>query len=175
MYYIRTLFCWHIYICQIQGWSVLRIAFVIWTGFKCIFCYIFNNSSFTPFLTGRIMVLRRPSVCPSVCLGLVGQTVSSRTLQIGTLVQHNQRKMPIIFQGQSSVAKVLLSHSRKKREWPVRCRIIQLSTIDQNDKLKMHIVFQGRRSKVKVKVGKLGRIHCRHETDWTISSKILQK
>ena len=53
------------------------------------------------------------SVCPSVCPGLVGKTVSSRILQLSTFDQHDERKMPIVFQGQRSKVKVVLSHSRK--------------------------------------------------------------
>ena len=42
----------------------------------------------------------RLSICPSVCPGLLGQTVSPRILQLGTFDQHDKRKMPIVFQGE---------------------------------------------------------------------------
>ena len=54
-----------------------------------------------------------PSVC-LVCLsGLVSRTVCSRILQLGTVDQHDERKMPIVFQGRRSKVKFVLSHSRK--------------------------------------------------------------
>ena len=59
-------------------------------------------------LTGRTMVWRRPSVCPSVCPGLVGRTNSP-----GSFDQHDETKMPVVFQGRRSKLKVVLSHSRK--------------------------------------------------------------
>ena len=62
-----------------------------------------------PSLTGRISVERRPCVCPR----LVGRTVSSRILQLGTFDQHDARKMPIVFYGWRSKVRVVLSRSRK--------------------------------------------------------------
>ena len=47
---------------------------------------------------------------PSVCPGLVGRTVSSRILQLGTFDQHNER----LFKSWRSKVKIILSHSRKK-------------------------------------------------------------
>ena len=55
----------------------------------------------------------RPSVCPSVCPGLIGRSVSSRILQLGTFDQHDERRMPIVIQGRRLKVKVILSHSRK--------------------------------------------------------------
>ena len=86
-----------------------------WVGFWSLLGWIdFRHSSFSPFtytvclflrfvyfirpsLRGRIMVKR----CPSVCPGLVGRSVSSKILQLGTFDQH-KRKMPTVFQGRSS-------------------------------------------------------------------------
>ena len=42
-----------------------------------------------------------------------GTAVSSRIIKIGTIDHHDKRKMPIIFQGQRSKVRVVLSHSRK--------------------------------------------------------------
>ena len=48
------------------------------------------------------MVWRRPSVC----LGLVDQTVSSRILQFGTFDQHDGRNMLFVFQDRRSKVNV---------------------------------------------------------------------
>ena len=53
------------------------------------------------------------SVCPSDCYGLVGRTVSSRIIQLGTFDKHDERKMPIVFWGQRSKVEVIVTHSRK--------------------------------------------------------------
>ena len=94
------------------------------------------------------------SVCPTVCPGLVGRTVSSRILQLGTIDQHDRRKMPIVFQGRWSKGKSYCHIVGKRRRQDQECTVsfwtIQLNTIDHHDKRKMPIVFQGRWSKIKV-------------------------
>ena len=49
----------------------------------------------------------RPSVRPSVCQSLVGRTVGSRILQLGTFDQHDERKMPIVIQRRRLKVKVV--------------------------------------------------------------------
>ena len=53
----------------------------------------------------------RPSfclyACPSACPVILGQDISSRILQLGIFGQHDERKMPIVFQGRWSKVKVV--------------------------------------------------------------------
>ena len=51
---------------------------------------------------------RASSVCPSVCADLVGRTVSSKILQLGTFDQNYKRKMSIVSQCRRSKVKVVL-------------------------------------------------------------------
>ena len=87
------------------------------------------------------------SVCLSVCLGLVGPTISPRILKLGTFDQHGEKKIPIIFQGQRSRSYChKVGKCRWDTYWTISSRIIQLGTIVQHDERKMPIVFQRSRS-----------------------------
>ena len=89
---------------------------------------------------------------PSVCLSLVGRTVSSRILQLCTFDQQDQNKAPIVFQDQRlrSYCHIVRKWCRQNREWTIRSRITQLGEIDHHDERKTLNDFQGRRSNLKV-------------------------
>ena len=61
---------------------------------------VFWGDNFPCYPLGSENFYNSASVYLSVCLGLVGQNVSSRILQLGTFDQHDERKMPIVFQGE---------------------------------------------------------------------------
>ena len=75
---------------------------------------------------------------------------------------HDERKMPIVFQGQWSKVKVIECHlvgkcCRQDTEWTVSSRLIQLGTIDNHDERKMLIKVGGQSS----------RSYCHIVGNWT--------
>ena len=89
-----------------------------------------------------------------------------------------------VFQLRWSKVKVVLSHSKKSdrihcrqdTDRTISSRSLKLWTFDQHTQWKMPIVFQDRRSSSRLycHIVKRDRIHCRQDTDWTESSRILQ-
>ena len=70
-------------------------------------------------------------------------TVSSRSIQHGTIDHHDKRKVPIVYQGQRSRSNyhIVEKWCGQDTEWSVSSRILQLGTIDQHSVRKMSIVF----------------------------------
>ena len=134
-------------------WKCLSLVVIIW---KCFPFY-------RPDLSGRIMVLwYGVGVCPSVC-GFVhkackhdiDQTVSARTVKLGTHITYDKGKNPIDFQGHGSKVKVtcyniVVKPCKHDTDWTISARTIKLGTQITYDKRKTPIDFQGHGSKVKV-------------------------
>ena len=100
----------------------------------------------------------RPSVCPSVhkaCRHDTDQTISARTVKLGTQITYDKRKNPIDFQGHGSKVKVtgytlLFKPCKHDTDWTVSARTVKLGTQITYDERTTLIDFQGHGSKVKV-------------------------
>ena len=102
-------------------------------------------------------------------------SVSSRILQLGTIDQHNERKMSVVFQGQRSrsYCHIEEKHCRQDTD-PGSYNLVQLVNMMSVRCLSFFKVG-GQRSKLycHIILGKCDRIRCRQDTNSTESSKIL--